>query len=78
MEEFSDLLLSAGNLTAGDLPARKKLLEASIEAFDRASGILDIMEEDAILEQKLEKRVFNNGKSNYGTEAKRDSFRNQV
>ncbi|MFY9201035.1 MAG: HEAT repeat domain-containing protein [Methanosarcina flavescens] len=52
MEEFSDLLLSAGNLTAGDLPARKKLLEASIEAFDRASGILDIMEEDAILEQK--------------------------
>lgn len=52
MEEFSDLLLAAGNLTAGDLPARKKLLETSIEAFDRASGLLDIMEEDAILEQK--------------------------
>jgi hypothetical protein len=52
MEEFSDLLLAAGNLTAGDLPVRKKLLEASIEAFERASGLLDIMEEDAILEQK--------------------------
>ena len=52
MEEFSELLLAAGNLTAGDLPAQKKLLETCIEAFDRASGLLDIMEEDAILEQK--------------------------
>lgn len=52
MEEFSELLLAAGNLTAGDLPARKKLLETCIEAFDRASGFLDILEEDAILEQK--------------------------
>lgn len=52
MEGFSELLLASGNLTAGDLPARKKLLETCIEAFDRASGILDIMEEDAILEQK--------------------------
>jgi HEAT repeat protein len=52
MEELSELLLAAGNLTAGDLPSRKKLLETCIEAFDRASGLLDIMEEDAILEQK--------------------------
>lgn len=52
MEEFSVLLLAAGNLTAGDLPARKKLLEICIEAFDRASGLLNIMEENAIFEQK--------------------------
>ena len=52
MDEFSELLLAAGNLTAGDLPARKNLLETCIEAFDRASGFLDIMEEDIILEQK--------------------------
>ncbi|HOW16004.1 hypothetical protein [Methanosarcina sp.] len=52
MEEFSELLLAAGNLTAGDLPSRKKLLETCIEAFDRASGLLDIMEENAIFEQK--------------------------
>jgi HEAT repeat protein len=52
MEEFSELLLAAGNLTAGDLPAHKKPLETCIEAFDRASGLFDIMEEDVILEQK--------------------------
>lgn len=63
MEEFSEFLLAAGNLTAGDLPAQKKLLEACIEAFDRASGLLDIMEENAILEQKnLRKECSKTGK----------------
>ncbi|WP_410507084.1 HEAT repeat domain-containing protein [Methanosarcina hadiensis] len=52
MEEFSELLLAAGNLTAGDLPARKELLETCIETFERASELLDIVEEGAILEQK--------------------------
>jgi len=62
-EEFSELLLAAGNLTAGDLPSRKKLLETCIEVFDRASGLLDIMEEDSILEQKnLRKECSKTGK----------------
>jgi len=52
LEEFSGLLQAAGNLTSGDLPAQKKLLESCIEAFDRASGLFEAVEEDSILAQK--------------------------
>ncbi len=62
-EEFAELLRAAENLTPGDLSAQKKLLETCIEAFNRASGILDSMEEDAILAQKnLRKEYSKTGK----------------
>jgi len=57
-EEFAGLLREAGNLTPGDLPAQKKLLEACIGAFDRASGIFEAIEEDAILTQKTVKKEY--------------------
>lgn len=52
LEEFAGLLRAAGNLIPGDLPAQKELLEACIGAFDRASGLFEAVEEDAILAQK--------------------------
>lgn len=64
IKEFSGLLLTAGDLTTGDLPSQKKLLEISIAAFDRASGLLDAIEENAILEQRnLRKERFEKGMS---------------
>ncbi|WP_410510239.1 HEAT repeat domain-containing protein [Methanosarcina hadiensis] len=52
LEEFAGLLQAAGDLSAGDLSARKKFLEDSIGAFDRASGLFEAIEEDYILAQK--------------------------
>lgn len=52
LEEFAGLLQAAGDLSAEDLSARKKLLENSIGAFDRASGLFEAIEEDYILAQK--------------------------
>lgn len=58
LEEFTGLLRAAGELAPGDLPARKKLLEACIEAFDRSSGFFGAVEEDAILAQKTLKKEY--------------------
>lgn len=58
LEELAELLRAAGDLTAGDISARKKVLEASIEAFDRASGLFETVEEDSILAQKTLNREY--------------------
>lgn len=58
LEELARLLQAAGNLTPGDLPAQKKLLEKCIAAFDRASGLLEAMEEEFILAQKSVKKEY--------------------
>lgn len=58
LEELAELLREAGDITAGDLSARKKILEASIEAFDRASGLFETVEEDSILTQKTLNREY--------------------
>ncbi|MDQ1275906.1 MAG: hypothetical protein QG610_1481, partial [Euryarchaeota archaeon] len=52
LEEFAGLLQTAGDLSVGELSAQKKLLEISIEAFDRASGLFEAIEENYILSQK--------------------------
>ncbi|AKB37504.1 hypothetical protein MSSAC_2914 [Methanosarcina siciliae C2J] len=58
LEELAGLLQAAGNLTPGDLLAQKKLLEKCIAVFDRASGMLDALEEDFILVQKSMKKEY--------------------
>jgi HEAT repeat protein len=60
VEELTELLREAEDLTPGDLLAQKKLLEACIGAFDRASGLFDSMEEDAIVAQKTHKKEYKN------------------
>jgi HEAT repeat protein len=60
LEEFAGLLRAAGDLNPKDLPARKKLLETGIGAFDRYSGFFESVEEDAILAKKPSKKEYKN------------------
>jgi hypothetical protein len=54
-EQLAGLLTDAGNLNPEDLPAQKKLLEASISIFDKFSNAIENKEE-AILSRKTAKK----------------------
>jgi HEAT repeat protein len=57
-EQFAGLLTSAGNLATGDLSGQKKLLETSIQTFDKYSDLFESREEKAILTPKNLKKEY--------------------
>jgi hypothetical protein len=69
-EQFTELLINAGNLTPGDLSAQKKLLETSILTFDKFSSLFESEEDKAILAQKTLKKekIVKKGYSKLGKE----------
>lgn len=58
LDQLEELLKKAGELTPGDLLAQKKLLETSIQTFEKFSSFFEIKEEEAILSAKIEKKGY--------------------
>lgn len=58
-EQFAGLLRRAGNLSPGDLPGQKRLLQTSILAFDTFSNFFEEKEEEVIFTQKTMKKEKN-------------------
>ncbi|MGB9928276.1 MAG: HEAT repeat domain-containing protein [Methanosarcina sp.] len=56
LEEFAALLRSAGDIKSGNLSAQKKLLETSIQTFDKYSDFLENREEKVILTERPAKK----------------------
>jgi hypothetical protein len=56
LKQLTGLLISAGDLAPGDLPAQKELLKTCILTFDRYSGSFERLEEKIILTQKTVKK----------------------
>jgi hypothetical protein len=57
-EQFTEILRSAENLAAADLSSQKKLLETSIQTFDKYSDLFESREEKAILTPKTLKKEY--------------------
>lgn len=75
VNQLAEILKGAGEISSADLPAQKKLLETSIQTFERFSYYLELKEEEAISSPKnVKKEQHKPGKEILERVEKRKSF----